>query len=211
MNAKIKRSSTEVTSFSCYQHKLALWSLKYTKSKTFGLSSVIPPPNQSEGDHRSSSQQPHPLFSCLIPKELINMHEVAISIGTKAGACTSALWRSIRNTEGPHRGKLSVSSALGSVNAHTHIKKEKVSSKLTAYTPHPGRRKAQKPTNIFQAPVTVYRLPFFTHFPVFWADFVMSSKIGPFHLLSLKCHYLGLRGRGPHCHCNIFVPLKQGY
>lgn len=71
------------------------------------------------------SQRPHPLFSWLIPKELINMHESVISIGTKDRACTLALWRSIRNTKGLLRGKLSVSSALGWADACTHTSKKK--------------------------------------------------------------------------------------
>lgn len=92
--------------------------------------------NQSESVMNAApSQRPHPLFSWLIPKELINMHEAAISIGTKDRACTLALWRSIRNTKGLLRGKLSVSLALGWADARAHTlkkrKKKKVRSKHT--------------------------------------------------------------------------------
>lgn len=82
------------------------------------------------------SQRPHPLFSWLIPKELINMHESVISIGTKDRACTLALWRSIRNTKGLLRGKLSVSSALGWADACTHTSKKKKKGTLKAYITH---------------------------------------------------------------------------
>lgn len=67
-------------------------------------------------------QWPHPLFRWLIPKELINMQECWISIGTKEGACTLALWRSIRNTKRLLRGKLSVSLTLGWAELHSPIK-----------------------------------------------------------------------------------------
>ena len=96
------------------------------------------------------SQRPHPLFSWLIPKELINMHEAAISIGTKDGACTLALWRSIRNTKGLLRGKLSVSLALGWVDAqrtHTSKKKKKRYAQSIHNTPHTHRERQTKSTH----------------------------------------------------------------
>lgn len=76
--------------------------------------------NQSElVMNAAPSQLTHPLFRWLIPKELIHMHELTINIGTKDSVCTLALWRSIRSTKGLLRGKLSVSLALGWVDAHT--------------------------------------------------------------------------------------------
>lgn len=184
------------------------------------------------------SQRPHPLFSWLIPKELINMHEAAISIGTKDRACTLALWRSIRNTKGLLRGKLSVSLALGWVDARAHTSKKKKGT-LKAYITHRerGRLNAHKASTytpegpdtacIYTNTITEMRsrcLPtvsnslhpsFSSFFPppfLLRTEFVMSLKIGPFHLLSLKCHYLRKGGggggmEGAPRRRNIFFPL----
>lgn len=67
-------------------------------------------------------QQPYPLFSWLIPKELINIHKSMISIGTKDRASTLALWRSIRIT----KGNCSFCQFGFALSWHMHIHMKKV-------------------------------------------------------------------------------------
>ena len=96
---------------------------------------------------------------------------------------------------------------------HTHIKKRyaqsihnphKACTHLKAQTSYACIKNSlsQKHTDTKPVSMFIVCLRFFLLlFPLlFGTEFVMSLKIGPFHLLSLKCHYLGGRGRGSRCH-----------